>query len=80
MKVVYVPDKSELNRVMDEFQSSLPQKRGEIAYMNQEPRMLQGPVPMNYYNTDYSYPNINWYSVNVSYTPMDDYWDKNWPR
>jgi hypothetical protein len=69
-----------LNRVMDEFQSSLPQKRGEIAYMNQEPRMLQGPVPMNYYNTDYSYPNINWYSVNVSYTPMDDYWDKNWPR
>lgn len=66
-----------LNRVNDEFQPSLPQKRGEMTYMNQEPRMLQGPMPMNY-NTDYSYPIANWYSVDISYTPMNDYWGKNW--
>ncbi|MFY9873581.1 MAG: hypothetical protein WAK17_28070 [Candidatus Nitrosopolaris sp.] len=66
-----------LNRVMDEFQPSLPQKRGEMTYMNEESRSLQRP--MNY-NTDYSYPNINWYSVDISYTPMSDYWGENWPR
>ena len=64
---------------MDEFQSSLPQKRGEMTYMNQELRLLQGSTPINY-STDYSYPNINWYSVDISYTPMNDYWGKNWPR
>jgi hypothetical protein len=59
-----------LNRITDEFQTSLPRKGGEMTYMEQEPRMLQGP--MNY-NTDYSYPNINWYSVDISYTPTYDY-------
>jgi hypothetical protein len=42
-----------LNRITDEFQTSLPRKGGEMTYMEQEPRMSQGP--MNY-NTDYSYP------------------------
>jgi hypothetical protein len=55
-----------LNRIT--VQSSLPRKGGEMTYMEQEPRMLQ--APMNY-NTDYS--NINWYSVDISYTPMYDY-------
>ena len=35
-----------LNRVMDEFKSSLQQKGGEMTYVDQEPRMLQGPVPV----------------------------------
>ena len=52
-----------LNRVMDEFQSG-----GVMTYMGQEPKMLQGPIN---YNTDYSYPNINWYSVDISYTPKN---------
>ena len=68
-----------LNKVMDEFQLSLPHKGGAMTYMDHEPRMLQGPIPMTY-NTDYSYPNINWYSVDISYTPMNDYWDKNRSR
>jgi hypothetical protein len=59
---------------LNSLQSSLPQKRRETAHMSQEPRMLQGP--MNY-NTDYSYPNINWYSVDISYTPMNYYWGEN---
>jgi transposase len=59
-----------LNRITDEFQSSLSRKGGEMTYMEQEPRMLQGSIN---YNTDYSYPNINWYSVDISYTPMNDY-------
>jgi hypothetical protein len=59
-----------LNKIIDEFQSSLPQKRGETTYMNEESRSLQRPI--NYYS-DYSYPNINWYSVDISYTPMNDY-------
>ena len=52
-----------LNRVIDEFQSG-----GVMTYMGQEPKMLQGPIN---YNTDYSYPNINWYSVDISYTPKN---------
>jgi hypothetical protein len=55
---------------LNSLQSSLSQKRGETAYMNQEPRMLQGSIN---YNADYSYPNINWYSVDIFYTPMNDY-------
>jgi hypothetical protein len=66
-----------LNWTINELESSLAQKRGEMAYMNQEPRMLQEPTN---YSTDYSYPNINWYSVDISYTPMNDYLGKNWPR
>jgi hypothetical protein len=61
-----------LNRVMDEFQSSVPQKGVAMTYIDQEPRMLQGPMPINY-NTDYSHPIINWYSVDISYTPKNDY-------
>jgi len=54
-----------LNRMIDELQSSLPQKRGEIAYMNQESEW--------YDNTDNLYPthteaDISSYSVRLSYT------------
>ncbi|MFZ0512285.1 MAG: hypothetical protein WAM14_11815 [Candidatus Nitrosopolaris sp.] len=68
-----------LNRRIDEFQgtlsryeSSLPQKRGEMAYMNQ--------VSGRYDNTDnlypitYSEPDSSSYSIRLSYTPMSDYW------
>jgi hypothetical protein len=57
-----------LNRMMEELQSSLPQKRGEIAYMNQESGW--------YDNTDNLYPtyreaDTSSYSIKVSYS---DYW------
>jgi len=65
-----------LNRVVDEFQSSLPQKGGEITYLDQEPRMLQGPIN---YNTYDAYPNrytepYASYSIRLSYKPMNGYW------
>jgi len=63
-----------LNRVMDEFQSSLPQKRGEMTYMNQEPRMLEGPINTDdAYSTTYTEPYAS-YSIRLSYTPMSGYW------
>jgi hypothetical protein len=52
-----------LNRMIEELQSSLPQKRGEIAYMNQESGW--------YYNTDNLYPvytEPSSYSIQVSYS------------
>jgi hypothetical protein len=54
-----------LNRMIDEFQSSLAQKRGEIAYMNQESGW--------YCNTDslyptYKEPDASSYSIRLSYT------------
>jgi len=39
-----------LNRAMDEFQPSQPQKGGAMTYMDQEPRMLQGPIKYNTYD------------------------------
>ena len=65
-----------LNKVMDEFQLSLPQKGGEMTYMDQEPRMLQGPIN---YNLDHAYPTTYTepyasYSIRLSYTPMSGYW------
>jgi hypothetical protein len=70
-----------LNRRIDElegrlnmYESPWAQKTGEMAYMNQEARMIQWPIN---YNTDYSYPNANRYSVDISYTPMNDYWGQN---
>ncbi|MGA9154282.1 MAG: hypothetical protein WBZ36_27180, partial [Candidatus Nitrosopolaris sp.] len=65
-----------LNKVMDGFQSPLPQKRGEMTYVNQEPRMLQGPIN---YNADNAYPTAytepyTSYSIRLSYTPMSGYW------
>ncbi|MFZ0511522.1 MAG: hypothetical protein WAM14_07945 [Candidatus Nitrosopolaris sp.] len=68
-----------MNRIIDEFQetlgmykSSLPQKRGEMTYMNQESRR-----PINY-NTDnlypiaHSNPDTSSYSIRLSYTPTKD--------
>ena len=36
-----------LNRVMDEFQSSLPQKVGTITYMDQQPECYKGLYKYN---------------------------------
>jgi hypothetical protein len=57
-----------LNRMIEELQSSLPQKRREIAYMNKESG--------GYDNTDnlyptYTEPDTSSYSVQISY---GDYW------
>ena len=76
-KVKSTDDILKLNRIIDEFQSSLPQKRGEMAYMNEVSGRLDRTINDN---TDYPYPTANWYSVDVSYTPMNEYWDKNCPR
>jgi hypothetical protein len=60
-----------LNRRIDEFEGRLnmyeslwTQKTGEATYINQEPRMLQGPRSYNVANL---YPQPNWYSLDVSY-------------
>jgi hypothetical protein len=60
--------------LVDEFEGTLARKRGEV---NQESTLLDRSISDN---TDYSDPIANWYPVDISYTPMDDYWDKNWPR
>jgi hypothetical protein len=59
-----------LNRMIDEFEGSLAQKRGEIAYMNQETGWYDNtdnlcPIP-------YSEPEISSYSIRLSYAAMDD--------
>ena len=54
-----------LNRKIDEFEGRLNthvpwvQQKGQVGYMNQEPRMLQGPVNYNVANL-YPQPNANW--------------------
>jgi chromosome segregation ATPase len=55
-----------LNRMKDEFEGSLSQKRGEMAYLNQETAW--------YDNTDipYSEPEISSYFIRLSYAAMDD--------
>ena len=68
-----------LNKRIDEFQgtlnmyeSSWAQKMGQMTCMNQEPRMLQ--VSINYNATNlYPQPDDNWYSLDISYTHMNDY-------
>ena len=52
-----------LNRMIDEFEGSLAQKRGETAYMNQETGWNE--------NTDNPEPYANSYSIQLSYS---DYW------
>ena len=70
-----------LNRRIDEFQgtlsmygSSLPQKRGEMAYMSQG--SIRYDNTNNLYPVPYSEPDS--YSIQLSYTPMDDYWADNY--
>ena len=55
-----------LNRMIDEFQSSLPQKRGE---MNQESGWYNNTG--NLYPVPYSEPDTSSYSIRLSYS---DYW------
>ena len=45
------------------------EQKGQVGYMNQESRMLQGPINYNAANL-YPQPNAN--SLDVSYT--NDYW------
>jgi hypothetical protein len=54
------------------YESPWTQKTGEMAYISQEPKMLQGPIN---YNADslYPQPNVNSYSLDVFYT-NDYYW------
>jgi transposase len=58
-----------LNRMIDEFQSSLAQKRGEMAYMNQETGWYDNTS--NLYPIPYSEPDTSSYSIRLSYS---DYW------
>jgi hypothetical protein len=61
---------------MDEFQPSMPQKGGAITYMDQEPRMLQGPINYNTYDaypSTYTEPDAS-YSFRLSYKPTNGYW------
>ena len=61
-----------LNRMIDEFEGSLVQKRGEMAYMKQESGW--------YDNTDNLYPTYkepdSSYSIQLSYSQMNDH---RWP-
>ncbi|MFZ0513492.1 MAG: hypothetical protein WAM14_17935 [Candidatus Nitrosopolaris sp.] len=74
-------DVLKLNRIIDEFQgtlgmykSSLPQKRGEMTYMNQDSSRLQRPIN---YNTDNLYAvahletDASSYSIRLSYMAMN---------
>jgi hypothetical protein len=54
-----------LNRMIDEFQSSLPQKREEMAYMNQESGWYDNTP--NLYPT-YPEPYTSSYSIQLSYS------------
>ena len=58
-----------LNRMIDEFQSSLAQKRGEMANMNQETGWYDNIS--NLYPVPYSEPDTSSYSIQLSYS---DYW------
>jgi len=59
-----------LNRMIDEFEGSLAKKRGEMAYMNQETGWYDNTD--NLYHIPYSEPEINSYSIRLSYAAMDD--------
>jgi hypothetical protein len=59
-----------LNRIIEELQSSLPQKRREIAYTNQESGLYDNTD--NLYPT-YNEPDISSYSIRLSYSDFDTY-------
>jgi hypothetical protein len=59
-----------LNRMKDEFEGSLSQKRGEMAYLNQETGWYDNTD--NLYPIPYSEPEISSYSIRLSYAAMDD--------
>src|SRR5215469_15858751 len=56
-----------LNRMIDEFEGSLSQKRGEMAYLNQETRWYDNTS--NLYPT-YTEPDTSSYSIRLSYAAM----------
>jgi len=58
-----------LNRMIDEFEGSLAQKRGEMAYMNQETGWYDNTD--NLYPIPYSEPEISSYSIRLSYAAME---------
>ena len=59
-----------LSRMIDEFEGSLANKRGEMAYMNQETGWYDNTD--NLYPIPYSEPEISSYSIRLSYAAMDD--------
>ena len=59
-----------LNRMIDEFEGSLANKRGEMAYMNQETGWYDNTD--NLYPIPYSEPEISSYSIRLSYAATDD--------
>ena len=56
--------------MIDEFEGSLAQKRGEMAYMNQETGSYDNTD--NLYPIPYPEPEISSYSVLLTYSTMDD--------
>jgi hypothetical protein len=60
-----------LNRMIDELESSLAQKRGETAHMNMESGLYDNTS--NLYPIPYSEPEISSYSIRLSYAAMNDY-------
>jgi transposase len=60
-----------LNRMIDEFEGSLAQKRGETTYMNQETGWYDNTS--NLYPIPYSEPDTSSYSIRLSYEAMNDY-------
>jgi hypothetical protein len=64
-----------LNRMIDEFQGSLPKKRGEMAHMNQETGWYD--TTGNLHPT-YLEPDTSSYSIQLSYAAMNDYWADNY--
>ena len=56
--------------MIDEFEGSLAQKRGEMPYMNQETGWYDNTG--NLYPIPYSEPEISSYSIRLSYAAMDD--------
>jgi len=59
-----------LNRMIDEFEGSLAQKRGEMTCMNQETGWYDNTD--NLYPIPYSEPEISSYSIRLSYAATDD--------
>ena len=62
-----------LNRIINEFQETLAQKRGETTYMNQESGRYDNTE--NLYPIAYSEPDTS-YSIRLSYSQMNDH---RWP-
>jgi hypothetical protein len=70
-------DVLKLSKTIDEFEERFNmyvpwlQQKGQVGYMNQESRMLEGPVNYNAGNL-YAHRDANWYALDIYYT--DDYW------